>query len=692
MPKKKNKIDTTLKRAEKLFKAGKFLLAEKEFEKVVKKLNNKKIDQKLEICRKETRIIKGRNLVEQGQLDENNDKLPEAIACFQEAEKLLKEHWLTDTIKDLHKRLAMHKIDAKALEAESSCDYLKAFDLYTKVWETTNNQEFLLKSALSLVKAENYVQAAAIFQKPDLQKTILLDEYIIYHYGFALAKTGKFYEALKLWEKLDTQDNDFIEQNRLVLSLACSDLYYTLEKKADINEALNKSKDLLSFANTLNYTELICRLEDICTYCKLVLIEALWQKEDFSSISDILLQMPVYKDSAVLALNAKTYFHLSGEQERFLEPMMAVWLTAIYSSEISTKFSDIPENRKRVQDQLIRFAEQQINCQQDSPGSHRAAKYLAIEKKLLKDLQAISQKQGQGFNQICTPQYASIFGFSNTILDLIKLNADYFKDQEHYLETGGYYSRAGEGLYALRTNGVKKALALVAPLESSISRDEFIDYVLGLVQFESGLAAMENNEKNYLQYFTLTPELFESVPAIEKRFSDKILQFGDDRMASHEEVLMFLHKKRRSDPIAEALSSAMTQSAIIKYNRGNMNDKLMKASIEKALKIYPDNEFALLTLKETSIDLETDIIFKTMSRGKMNKAARLASKSIYPKVVERYFEFGGQALEQISSSELDLDTNLQKIHLHDLLSNFMMVDPYHPSVDLIKEKLQFMEE
>ena len=689
MSKKKNKINTALKRAEKLFKAGKFLLAEKEFKKVEKKLNNKNIASKIEICRKETRIIKGKKLVEQGQLNADNDKLPEAIACFQEAKNILEEPRLADKIKDLQQKLAMHNIDTKAREAEASCDYFKAFDLYSSIWETTSNQQFLLKSALCLVKAENYVQAAATFQKINRIETILLNEDEIYNYGFVLAKTGKFYEALKIWKKLDTRDKEMIEQTRLVLTLACSDIYHCLKKEPDINRLHLKSKDLLSLARTMNHTEIISSLEDICTYCKLVLLEELWQKQDLSAISDILLQMPVYKDPAVLAFKAKTYFHLSREQDCFLEQMMSFWLTAIYSKEISAQFSDIPEKRKKIQDQLVRFAEQQINRKQNSQGSRRAASYLAIEKKLLKDLQAISQKQAFGFHQICTPQYASIFGLSNSILDLIKLNADYFQDQEHYLETGGYYSQAGECLYALRTNGVKKALALVGPLESNPFCDEFTDYVIRLVQFESGQAALENNEKNYLTYFALTSKLFESVPSIEKRFSDKILQSDSDKIISYEELLTFLHGEKRSDPIAEALSFAMTQSAIIKANRGKINNKQVKVYLEKALKIYPDNEFALLTLKETSIELETDIIFHRMSQGKMNKAGRLARKTIYPEVCERYFEFGEQLLGDLENSGMGSD--IQKIYLHEMLNSFITVDPYHPIIDSIKNKLQFME-
>jgi len=685
MAKKKNKIDTILTRAEKLFKSGNFFLAEKEFEKIQKRLNRNDIDEKLKICRKETRIIKGKEFLKQGHKAVNSNQLPEAIACFQEADKLLNEPWLTepwitDKIKELQHRLTRHKIDVKAQEAEAAHDYLTASELYVNAWKKKGSNGLLLKSAFCLVKAKNYGQAAEMFEKSDLS-----DDPSLYYYGFALAKTGKYIKALKLWEKLDTHDKSFIEQNRRVLSLACSDLYRTLGREEDINDVHNRAKDLLGLATPLGSAELISRLEIFCSYYKLVLIESLWEQEKFEAISDLLLQMTAVNDPIILALHAKTYFSLSRKQAKFLEPMMTFWLSAIYSKEISAEFSDNPDNRQKVQHQLIRFAEQQINSHPDFQNAGPAS-YLAIEKKLLQDLSGIFQKQTRVSDQIITPQYASICGLSDTILNLIKQSKCSFKDQEHYLETGGYYSKAGKALYALRTNGVKKAIILIESIEASASIDEFTDYVIALVQFEFGQVALENHEKNYLQYFALTAKLFESAPSIEKQFTDKILQYVGDQLISHEKLLTFLHTERRSDYLAEALSFVMTHSAIMKYNRSKITPKLMKVSIEKALKISPDNEFVLHTLEQTRVDLEIETLFNAMDKHKLSKGARLARQSAYPEVCDRYFEFGEQILEQINSS--GLDRHSQKIELLELMNTCVTVDPDHLLIDSIKRKLQ----
>ena len=83
-------------------------------------------------------------------------------------------------------------------------------------------------------------------------------------------------------------------------------------------------------------------------------------------------------------------------------------------------------------------------------------------------------------------------------------------------------------------------MSLIESIEASFPKDEFTDYVLALVQFEFGQAALEDHEKNYLQYFALTSKLFESAPSIEKRFFDKILQYVGDQLISHEKFLTFL--------------------------------------------------------------------------------------------------------------------------------------------------------
>ncbi len=687
MAKKKNKIETTLNRAEKLFSAGNFLLAEKEFEKVQKKLDRTDIAEKIDICRKETQALKARQLIKEGHKAVQNDKLSQAITCFEEANALLSDPLLTDKIKELQGKQIRERVGEAAQEAEAVHDYFRASTLYDRAWEETGARKFLLGSALNHVKANAYDSALDRFEQLEKQgDPEQMEESAVYSYGFALAKTGHYFDALKQWEKLNSGNDLFIEQKRRLLGLACSDLFAAIGKETDVQGAFTRAGVLLHMANALDCSDLIDMLETLSAYYRLMLVEIFWDQENFMHIAALSDQMMTHVEPAILALHAKTYFHLARDNDSFLNPMMTFWLTAIYSNDISKQFSEDPDTTDNVQQKLIHLAEQRINKHGDSPSSRRAADYLAIEKKLIKDLSAISHQQPQEAVRICTPGYALIFHRSTTLLELIRKNRSYFKDSEHYLETGGYYSKAGESLYALKTGSVTKAMALLEEMDLSVSSDEFLDYVIRLVHFEYGLWALKNGDKSYLKYFESTPALFETVPSIEKRFVHSMLQYDGEDLLLYEKLLLQISKKRRSDPVDEALSFIMTQSAIEKFNDGKINNKQVKVLIEKALTLCPGNELAIETMEQTYLELEMDEMAKAFNRNKLNKAARLVANSSYSEMYDNFFEFMEEILREVKISNLD-ESNKQG-HYHLLLNAAAIVDYNHPFVDRVQSEIR----
>ncbi|MDY0220969.1 MAG: hypothetical protein RBR67_07515 [Desulfobacterium sp.] len=638
MARKNKKIKIILNRAEKLFNAGNFLMAEKEFEKIQKRLNSDDITEKLEVCRRQTREIKGKELVKQPHKAASNNNL--------------------------------------------------------KAWEAAHDDTLLLKCALNLVKCEKYGEALVHFQKMTLK-----DDNAFYQYGFSLAKTGHPYAALKQWERIDCLDKDFTQQVCHLVFLACADLYQHLGKFGEqetlhIHDCCTTAKDLLEYARRFDLEPLAILLENLSSYFNLVLVEVLWKKQDFSAVAAILPDLNIMDDPAILALYAKTYFHLAPGKERFLEPMMTYWLTVVYSREISASFSDSEEQRAKVQNQLIHIAENEINRHHTSESGHSAATILAVERKLLQDLFAISQKQDHdsmpGSMLVCTPQYAVLSGVLDKILDMIKGNRAYFKDTEHYLETGGYYSRAWQSLYALKINDFKKALTLAQELDPTLPVDEFTDYVLGLVHFKCGLAAVENRhkdkKKDVLNYFALTPRLFASVPSIEQRFVERVLQSSGDWDIDYEKILYFLHTQQGSDAIADALCIVKVRNALKRYNSDQIHIRQLKNLIEKATNFSPENEFAIHTLEEVSVDFEIEEIAGAIGKNKLGKSARLARGSKHPKVRDRFFEFMEDLCQQVQNSGVDVFTH--KVYLYDFMNAAMTVDPDHTVVSSIKEKIE----
>jgi len=675
MVKKKNKTETILCRAEKLFNVGNFLLAEKEFIKIRNKIDLVDIDQKLEVCRKETRSIKARQFIKNGHKAVQNERLSQAIAFFQDANELVPDPSLMDKIKELQDRLAMEKKGDAAQQAVVAHDYDGAAILYARAWEETGQRKFFLKNALNLVKAKAYEQAVTQFEQLDQP-----EPEAVYAWGFGLAKMNRYAGAMEQWSNLDLHDPQFVRQKEYLFELACSGLYQGLEKTVDVQTCLHDAELLLNTARRLGSKGQahVHALEMMCDYYRLLLAEDFWEQENYMGIADLLDGMSASTDPELLALHAKCYYHLSREQMDFLTPMMTYWLTAIYSRQVSDGFSHDPGVKEKVQQKLIRMAEQRINGYGDLQNTKQAAEYLNIEKKLINDLSFISQQQPEETCPICTPGYALISGSFTAILNLIRANRNYFKNEVHYLETGGYYSRASEAMYALRTGQHEKAMEHIDAMDTKNESDEFLDYVSRVVQFAYGFIAIKNEDRSFLKYFKSTPELFASVPSIEEEFSDLMLQYDGDHLLIYEELLLYLHKQHPSDLVGKALSFMMAQSAIQRYNRKKINNKQVKVALEKALNLDENNELAHDTLEQTYIELETEEVYSAINRHKLNKAARITADSVYFQVYDNFFDFMTEIIEDFKQAEIDLDYAVKRVYLNDFINAVLIVDASHP--------------
>mgnify|MGYP000244668083 CR=1 FL=1 len=688
MAKKKNKAETILRRAEKLFNAGNFLLAEKEFLKIRNKIDHVDIDQKLEVCRKETRSVKARQLIKDGHKAVQNEDLSRAIAFFKDANELVPDPSLMDKIKELRDRLLLEKRGDAAQQAVAAHDYAGAAALYARAWEETGEQEFLGKNALNLVKAKTYEAAVEQFERLDHP-----EPEAVYAWGVALAKIHHYCRAMEQWAQLDLNDPRFVQQKKGLFELACSAVYEGLKKATDVQTCLHDAQFLLSIAQSLGSKAQahVSTLGKVCEYYRLLLVEDLWKQENYMGVAELLEGMPTFVDPELLALHAKCYFHLSRDQADFLSPMMTFWLTAIYSRQVSDGFSHDSGVKEKVQQKLIRMAEQRINGHGNLQSTRRAEVYLGIEKKLINDLFLISQLQPGSECPITTPGYALISGSSDTIVDVIRKNRNYFKDELHYLETGGYYSRAGEALYALKIGKLKESMEFIDAMEPQGDVDEFVHYVSCAVQFENGLFVLKHHNKLLLKYFKSTHELFIAVPSIEKEFTDLMLQYEGNQLLIHEELLLYLHKQHPTALLGKALSFMMAQSAIQRYNRKKINNKQVKVALEKALNLDANNELAYETLEQTCIELETEAVYSAINRHKLNKAARLTADSVYSQVYDNFFEFMGEIVDDFKQTDISLDNAVKRVYLNDFINAVLIVDARHPLRHKIQADIDRME-
>jgi len=662
---KKQNIETILSNAEKFFQRENYPLAIKEFQKAQKKINSEDVAEKINICRNKIAVSKAKNFVKLGHKAVKKSDLQKALTCFKDAQKHLNEEWLSKKISEIEDTLSNQNTQLDAKQAEKTNDFIKAAALYLKSAKASNNVLLLQKSACCMVKAKKYSDAA------DLFKTLVLtDQNAIYDYGFSLAKSGKFIEGLTVWQNLKTSEISFIEQKKQLLYLACSDIYNKLANKPDFTLIIKDTDCILKEAVNLNCKNLISIIEKLHKYCKYSLIEQLWEAEDYKAIELLIKTIDSINSPYLLALCAKTYFHLAQKESKYLKPMMTFWFTAIYSKEITAQFStgisnEQTNHKEKVQKKLIQSVESLLNKQINTTDGEQATIYLEIEKKLINDLLSLVKQNKDNTDFICMPSYAAEFGLSDKILKLIKENRAYFQNQKHFLETGGYYSKAWKSLYAVKTYEFKKALTIMDKLDAKTKEDPFINYISNVVHFEYGKYCVENNKKDYLKYFDTASELFQMAPIYGKKFTEKILQIDDKKLGPYEQILTSIyHKTSDSYLIAQTLSTVMARFVFQKTYNSNLPYKGMKGVLVKALQIDPHNELVHTFMKKLSMMQEHEAIDLAISKNKLAKAVKIVLNSEYSEAEDWYFECINSILDQYD--ELDLENNYDQIILQEI--------------------------
>ncbi len=344
MKKKKKDPEAVMERAEKLFDRGNYLLAKQDFEKINRILKDDDIAEKIRICEKEITQLRVKDLVKKGRKNIKKNNLTEAIRCFEEAYELSGEDWLPERISELKADLFSRNSFEAAKEAEESGNYEKAADFYEQAYENQENEDLLLRSACSLVKAEKYDDAVSVFKNLKLSH-----QGAIYDYGFALAKIKKYYDCLRLWDSVKSNADEFLEQKRTVQSLLAEDICDRFSQlKTDSSQLATDSQNFkaiyeegeylignwkLETGNSKSETGLSDSHDQISgfkfqvSYCKYAWIDQLWRDEQYEKIGNMLLPYPPQMDSDLLVIYAKTLFRLAEISEKYLSDFTIFWLT-----------------------------------------------------------------------------------------------------------------------------------------------------------------------------------------------------------------------------------------------------------------------------------------------------------------------------------------------------------------------------
>ncbi|MBW2311217.1 MAG: tetratricopeptide repeat protein [Deltaproteobacteria bacterium] len=601
--KKDRSPESMLARAEKLFSRGNYPLAKKEFEKVLRgrfqpvglpgrskgpsgpeserMVERKDISERIEICNKEIKRLKAEDLIRRARKYSGNGNPREALRCFEGAYGISGEDWIREKIGRLREILLVDDLRKAARDAEVTGEYLKAAELYEQAFMAQERKDLLVRKAVCLVKAEKHSEAVSL-----LQDLTLSDPRSMYHYGFALAKVGRYLECLKIWDGIESQDNCFLAQKRAVRSLLAANLH-----------------------------------------------------------------------------------------DRF--------------SRAENFFTEVVEGDK-VRRELIRRGEDLIKSKVKSgdKSTEGALIFWDLERRLVEDLHGLIGDQEDFADLVCTPSFASRFGKSAQILQVIREKRCLFRNLEHYLETGSYYSTAWKSLYYLEGKDYENALASLPETEDG---DEFLDYSVKKVKFSWGLHQLGKGEDPPKQYGETATALFDMAPRYEKQFIENALNAHElDKMRCYEKVLRDIHRKRPSKQIKEVLSLVMSSCAIELYNQGMIIPRSLEITLTEALGLSPENELACGNLNDLHVFFKVQELEQAISKNKMNKACKMAAETEYHEVRDHFFEFLEDAVESLDEMHLGYEDEIALLrNIHKWCSR---VDDAHPILYDIEDMLAHLEQ
>ena len=377
----------------------------------------------------------------------------------------------------------------------------------------------------------------------------------------------------------------------------------------------------------------------------------------------------------------------SNENLADLADLAMFWLTAVYG-EIFAKCSSGMKEADNVRQKLVHLAEDLIKKHADSGDVARKSTLVCwnIEKRLVEDLYALVGNRQDFSHLVCTPRFAMRFGRSAEVLRLIRKNRGFFKNREHYLLTGTYYSLAGESLFCIENRDYDKALA-VLPDEG---HDEFVDYGVRRVKFAYGLYCLEQGEIWPGRYLESAMALFDIAPEYEKVLIDNAMAVvGLNEQRCYEEALTEIHKRRPSRGIKDALSLIMSRRAIDMYNQEQINDKTLDTILRKALALNPKNEHAIGNLNDTQVELQRTELAKALKRHKMNKACKIAAETENREVRDEFFEFFEYTVKSLD--KMEMEDKEKTFLLKDFYGWCARVDESHPVLYDIGHMLDQLE-
>jgi len=384
--KKLENPEAVLARAEEFAGRGSYQAALKDFEKVSKVLKRRDIQDKIETCRRELERLRVKGLIRRGKRHEGKKNYRKALRCFEEAYAISNDDWLKEKIDGLEELLNYRDAFQAAEKAEAAGQFDRAADLYGQALGSRAKEEIIIRRACCLVRAGKENDAAVALEafppianeREHRPAEIISDQRLIYDYGFTLARIGWYYECLKAWDGIESEDSVFLAQRDCVRKRLQANLYerfrdseglvnpdgFRDSEGPDNCNGLSDSagcaailEEVLEEGRYLKETAGWDSGEDLMAFCRLARISRLWKEEEHEAIRKLLLPYPQQMSSPLLELYAKVFFKLADMSEENLPALQLFWLSAMCDHEISSKFSPIQAESSEIRKALTQEAE-----------------------------------------------------------------------------------------------------------------------------------------------------------------------------------------------------------------------------------------------------------------------------------------------------------------------------------------------
>lgn len=689
MRNKAESFESVLARAEKAFGRGNYVPARTDFEKALKMTDSEgmiaAISEKIEICKRELDALRAKELLKKARKLLQKNNVRDAIRGFEEAYAITGESWIRDKLKELRVEQGSRDDAKAAREAENAGRWREAAQRYGQAFLAGEDEGLLAAKVRCLVKGSQYQEALetcrSAFGPSGFGRAAVL-----YDYGLALVKTGRYLEGLKAWEGIDSRDNRLAEQREKVRALLAEDLIVRFQRGDDASAIYREGAYLL---DSMGDREPCGReLASVIEYCRFAAVESLWDSGQYEAAAALLLPFPSRMTSPLLALYAKIYYKLAESSGAHASELALFWLTAVYDRDLSESFGGEEEERGKVRRDLLRRAEELIR---KAPGNAdelapREEAYWVLENRLMEELHRLAMDLPSSAAPICTPRFAERFGRSAEVLDFLRSREDRFASRESYLTIGGYYGRVRESLYQLEIGDFEGA---VTHLPGPGIEDDFERFAGLLVNFRCGLHYLEVEGSKPGRFFAASAALFDIAPHYEDVLVQKAMEAYELKLLDgYEDSLTRIHRLRSSQPIRRALSAVMTERAMQLYDDSKINSKGLETILKEALKLYPENDHARLGLGDARSELEISEMQKALHRHRMSKAFKIAHESEFDTVREQYFVFLEDMVDGLEKADFSRE---EKVFIYKELRGWCAkMDSSHRLLERIDESLKML--